>query len=262
VTPVVFDDPASLPEVDAAALDADILGRAIEVRGALIIRNLVPRAAAAALDETTQRVFAAIDAKRREKDLYEPSNDPDIAATHKFIADVGCGLMVNSPVALAETMAAYEKYGVIDLLTRQLGERPVLSSKKATLRRTSPRFKHSDVWHQDGAFMGGDLRVTNVWLALTDCGVTSASVELAAKRFNEVIKPDYGVAVTADMAAKLSPVTVSPICAAGDALMFDHLCLHRTAMSPAYVEERRALETWFFAPSFYPHDYDSKPVVI
>jgi hypothetical protein len=260
--PVVYDDPNSLPEVDAAALSADILARAIETRGALIIRNLVPRAVAAALDDTTKLVFAAMDAKRCEADVYEPSSDPDIAATHKFIADVGCGLMVNSPRALAQTMAAYEQYGVIDLLTQQLGERPVLSSKKATLRRTSPRFKHSDVWHQDGAFMGGDLRVTNVWLALTDCGVNSASVELATRRFNSVIAPDYGVAVTAEMAAALSPATVSPKCAAGDALMFDHLCLHRTAMSPAYVEERRALETWFFAPSRYPHDYDAKPVVI
>jgi hypothetical protein len=260
--PVIFDDPESLPEIDAAALDANILARAIETRGALIIRNLIPRESAAALDRTTQLVFAAIDEKRREAGLYEPSSDPDIAATHKFIANVGCGLMVNSPRALAETMAAYEHHGVIDLLTQQLGERPVLSSKKATLRRTAPRFKHSDVWHQDGAFMGGDLKVTNVWLALTDCGVTSASVELATKRFTSVIKPDYGVAVTAEMAATLSPVTVAPIFAAGDALMFDHLCLHRTAMNPAYVDERRALETWFFAPSHYPHDYDANPIRI
>jgi hypothetical protein len=260
--PVIFDDPAALPEVDAADLDAALLTRAIETRGALIVRNLLPRATVAALDETTRLVFAAIDAKRREQGLYEPSSDPDIAATHKFIANVGCGLMVNSPRALAETMEAYERHGVIELLTRQLGERPVLSSKKATLRRTSPRFKHADVWHQDGAFMGGDLKVTNIWLALTDCGVTSASVELATRRFTSVITPDYGAAVTAEMAAALSPVTVAPSFAAGDALMFDHLCLHRTAMSPAYVEERRALETWFFAPSHYPYDYDARPVRI
>jgi hypothetical protein len=43
-------------------------------------------------------------------------------------------------------------------------------------------------------------------------------------------------------------------------LMFDHLCLHRTSINPAYAEERRALETWFFAPSTYPHNFDPRPI--
>jgi hypothetical protein len=260
---VVLDDLTTLPEVHASELTADLLTQAIHLRGAIIVRNLLPRAVALTLDQTIQRVFAAIDANRREQGLYEPVDDPKIDTTHKFVSSFGCGLMVNSPVALAETIAAYEKHGVIDLLTEQLGERPVLSSQKSTLRRAAPRFEHDDVWHQDGSFMGGvDLRVTNVWTALTDCGVTSPGVEISATRFTSVIPPNYGISVSAKRAAKHSPISVAPKFAAGDAVMFDHLCLHRTAKNPAFTEERRALETWFFPPSCYPHEFDAHPIVI
>jgi hypothetical protein len=38
----------------------------------------------------------------------------------------------------------------------------------------------------------------------------------------------------------------------GDAMLFDHLCLHRTAIGPEMTRERYAIETWFFGPSAYP----------
>ena len=38
----------------------------------------------------------------------------------------------------------------------------------------------------------------------------------------------------------------------GDALLFDQLFLHRTAVAPGMTRERHAIETWFFAPSTYP----------
>jgi hypothetical protein len=38
----------------------------------------------------------------------------------------------------------------------------------------------------------------------------------------------------------------------GDALLFDHLFLHRTGVDPGMTRERYAIESWFFAPSSYP----------
>jgi hypothetical protein len=38
----------------------------------------------------------------------------------------------------------------------------------------------------------------------------------------------------------------------GDALLFDHLFLHRTGVSSGMTRQRWAIETWFFAPSSYP----------
>jgi ectoine hydroxylase-related dioxygenase (phytanoyl-CoA dioxygenase family) len=43
-----------------------------------------------------------------------------------------------------------------------------------------------------------------------------------------------------------------PEFAPGDALLFDHLLLHRTAAGEEMTRERYAIETWFFAPSLYP----------
>ena len=45
---------------------------------------------------------------------------------------------------------------------------------------------------------------------------------------------------------------VRPEFEAGDALLFDHLLVHRTAGSPDDDRERYAIESWFFAPTAYP----------
>ncbi len=44
---------------------------------------------------------------------------------------------------------------------------------------------------------------------------------------------------------------VRPIFDAGDAMIFDHLCLHRTAIDPGMTVDRHAIEAWFLAPSTY-----------
>jgi hypothetical protein len=43
-----------------------------------------------------------------------------------------------------------------------------------------------------------------------------------------------------------------PIFEPGDAVLFDHLCLHRTAAEPDMPKLRYATETWCFAPSSFP----------
>ena len=47
---------------------------------------------------------------------------------------------------------------------------------------------------------------------------------------------------------------------AGDALLFDHLCLHRTGAYPEMTRLRYAIESWWFASSVYPEG--STPLVI
>lgn len=42
-----------------------------------------------------------------------------------------------------------------------------------------------------------------------------------------------------------------PIFEPGDALIFDHLNLHRTAIDPGMTRDRYAIEAWFLAPSTY-----------
>ena len=43
-------------------------------------------------------------------------------------------------------------------------------------------------------------------------------------------------------------------------MLFDHLCLHRTAIEPTMKKTRYAIESWFFAPSVYPDPVKQVPL--
>jgi len=67
-----------------------------------------------------------------------------------------------------------------------------------------------------------------------------------------------GLLARAAREAKLAPVWVVTgdepllVIEAGDAILFDDMNLHRTAVTPEMTEERYAIESWFFAPSHFP----------
>jgi ectoine hydroxylase-related dioxygenase (phytanoyl-CoA dioxygenase family) len=150
-----------------------------------------------------------------------------------------------------------ERKGLRDILSDYLGERPGLSVKKCTLRRV-PVDTGTD-WHQDGAFLGPDIRTVNVWLALTDCGVEAPGLDLVPKRLDlletgtEGAQFDWSVGPGVVERVSTDCGVVRPFFSAGDALLFDERHLHRTGVSPGMTTERYAIETWFFAPSRYPH---------
>jgi hypothetical protein len=218
------------------------------------------------LDDAFQRAFAACQAEA-QGEWFAPYDDGTAAPalTRAWVRSVDCAMMADSPAMVSCVLEVYRRNGVIDLVTRHLGEIPVLSSQKSTLRRALGNKVYTDNWHQDGAFLGAGTKVVNVWLALTPCGERAASVEIGLRRQAAVVPTGgkgalFDWSVSPRQAAEASPVSVTPVCEPGDALLFDHLCLHRTSINPAYHEERRALETWFFAPSTYPHDFDRRPI--
>ena len=141
--------------------------------------------------------------------------------------------------------------------TDYLGERPVLSANKCTLRRVP--VDTNTAWHQDGAFLGEQVRTLNLWLGLSSCGVYAPGLDLVPRRFDRLVEAGtegayFDWAVSDDVVesqAGDAPV-VRPVFGPGDALLFDHLFLHRTAISPTMTRPRHAMETWFFAPSTYP----------
>ena len=106
--------------------------------------------------------------------------------------------------------------------------------------------------------MGAGARALNMWIALSPCGDTTAAPGLALipRRINEILeygtrgaKIDWvvGVELIDELAAE-TPV-VKPYFAAGDALFFDHLSLHRTGHAKDQDKTRYALESWFYAAS-------------
>jgi ectoine hydroxylase-related dioxygenase (phytanoyl-CoA dioxygenase family) len=158
---------------------------------------------------------------------------------------------------LNELFGFFGRAGLKPVLTDYLGERPVLSANKCTLRRV-PTDTNTD-WHQDGAFLGDGIRAVNVWVALSDCGVEAPGLDLVPRRFDRVLETGTGGAFfdwavgpdVVAVAAQEAPV-VRPRFSAGDALIFDELFLHRTAVDAAMTRSRYAIESWFFAPSSYP----------
>lgn len=177
-----------------------------------------------------------------------------------WVAGDGGMLACDSPKLLDLQFATFEAVGLREVVTGYLGERPALSANKATLRRA--RLEGKSDWHQDGAFLGTGLRALNVWVALTDCGLDAPGMDLVPRRFEEVQETGTGGAifdwaVGPEVVARLAadaPV-VRPHFRAGDAMLFDELFLHRTALEPSMTQVRHAIESWFFAPSAYPEGH-------
>jgi hypothetical protein len=159
---------------------------------------------------------------------------------------------------LFELMELVEDTGIAALIEAYFGERPALSANKCTLRRV-PTDTNTN-WHQDGAFLGREVRSLNLWLALSPCGVDAPGLDIVPQRFDEILPTgtegalfDWSVSPAVVEGASGGPdAVVSPEFGRGDALLFDHMFLHRTGVRPGMTQQRWAIESWFFAPSSYP----------
>ena len=104
----------------------------------------------------------------------------------KVRRDVGGVLAVDSPRALFDVIEAFDAAGIRRVVGEFLGEQPAMLAKKWTLRRV-PHDSREAGWHQDGAFMGGDIRSLNVWLSLSHCGDDAPGLDVVARRLDAVV---------------------------------------------------------------------------
>lgn len=258
-----------LPVATREELGADLLAAAIRQHGSLYVPSVLGSSDVRSLVEEIDRAFDERDAygplrrPRTEEERgcgFDPlQTDPSVAAGlgRQWVADGGGLLLVDAPHALHLLLELYERVGLRRVVTDYLGERPVLSANKCTLRRVPVTAVGG--WHQDGAFLGRGIRAVNVWLALTDCGVEAPGLDLVPRRFDAVIETGtggslfdwaVGPATVAEVSGDTHPIR--PSFHAGDVLIFDDLFLHQTAVDPAMHLDRHAVETWFFGRSAYP----------
>jgi hypothetical protein len=260
------------PEVAAAELGADILGGAIQHHGCLLVRGLFAPTRVAQLIDDVDRSFAARDAALRGVPLqettpwyvpFEPGPPaPPLWTDREWARQLGGILVADSPSALFDVIEALQAARIPQVVGEYLGEALALAANKCVLRRVSPDVRAS--WHQDGAFLGSDVRTVDVWVALSHCGGETGApgLEIVPRRLEHVLRtdePDREVAnavTNAQVARALDGLdTHMPTFAPGDALLFDHLMLHTTASRPGFNRERYALETWIFTPSTFPAGY-------
>lgn len=258
-------DPVAIPVLDREGLDGDAVRGAIGRRGAAHVPGLLDAGHVHDFVEGIDHVLALREGNRDTPYRTHSSwfaglpLDREAAQTlgRPWIAGAGGVLACDSPRLLELLFATYEDVGLRDVIEDYLGERPVLSANKCTLRRV-PTTANTD-WHQDGAFLGTGVRALNVWVALTDCGIDAPGLDLVPRRFEQVQETGTGGAIF-DWAVGPDVVTdlvvdapvVRPTFRAGDALLFDDLFLHRTAVEPGMTRPRYALESWFFAATDYP----------
>ena len=274
--PPAYPDPfpglIGVPEIPAAALTTEMLGGAILHHGSLLVRGLLPSAVADALRTNVDLALAARDEKlagaAEDTTLpwYAEVDAGKIADSRPWTWDCGAIWTADSPRNLSTLIDLFETTGIVDIIAGYFGERPALSIGKSTLRRV-PTTAGTD-WHQDGSFLGEQVRSVNLWLALSPCGQDAAGLDVVGRRLPYVMQCHTHGAVfdwacgpgLVEILARGGAPVVSPLFEPGDALLFDHLMLHRTGIRPGMTQERWALENWFFAPSSYP--MDQEPLVI
>jgi hypothetical protein len=253
------------PEVPLEGLTPQSLGGSIVHHGCLLVRNLVPPAGAQQLVEDIKRAFAGRDAQQdgaavpQTAPWYVPF-DPGFSRADRF-GKRNYIRTVDSPRSLFDLLATFESVGLSSIISSHLGERPALSANKCALRRV-PSDPGATDFHQDGAFLGREIRALNVWLALSHCGGDSDArgLEFVPRRVDLVGESErdsavFDWAVSAKTAERLADGAIAgPTFGPGDALLFDELLLHRTAAS-AREHDRYAIESWFFAPSRYPEGH-------
>jgi hypothetical protein len=261
------DGRACLPELTRAELGAETVRRGILTHGAVCVRGLLDQEQVDGFVAGIDMALAVRDegpgagaTARQEQSWFAALPLPPEAARslgRNWVAGSGGVLGADSPRLLYQLFETYEEVGLRQVVGDYLGERPVLSANKCTLRCV-PLTASTD-WHQDGAFLGRGIRVLNVWVALTDCGVDAPGIDLLPRRLDHIVETGTGGAIfdwavgpaVVERLAVDSPV-VRPELRAGDAVLFDDLYLHRTAIERTMARPRYAIESWFFAPTSYP----------
>jgi hypothetical protein len=259
---------APLAPTDPRDLNVATLHRGLAQHGCVLVRGLIPADRAEALARGIDRALDAFDACASEPDeqaaspWYVPFSPRGgtyrVGGRRNWVRASGALWTADSPRMLFELLEVVDETGIGSLVEAYFGERPALSANKCTLRRVP--VGTSTNWHQDGAFLGRQVRTLNLWLALSPCGTDAPGLDIIPERLEDVLPTgtdgalfDWSVSpsLVEEVAGGVDGV-LRPEFSPGDALLFDHLFLHRTGIAPGMTRERWAIETWFFAPSTYP----------
>ena len=256
-----------LPELAPDQLTPELIRAGILRDGCVLVRGLVPRERALDFAADIERCFdereRLLEGSEAAEGYYEevsPAAGHEFEpGSHDWIRACGGVLAADSPLLMARMLDLFEGADLPRLVGDYLGERPLLSFQKTTLRKADP--KVAGAWHQDGAFMG-DVRALNLWLSLSRCGDEAPGLDIVPRRLDGIVTTHTEEAklswqVSGERAAEAAGDAgiTRPIFEPGDALIFDELFLHQTASDPAMPKPRYAIESWFFGGSSFPAGY-------
>ena len=262
-----FEHVEGIPEVQAGELDARTVAAGVRKHGALLVRGLFDTATAAMLAEGVKRSLDACQAWHDGGQGEFPDTwysrlalpaDCELGVARPWVEGNGGVWLADSPRMLYELTELLERRGITRVVSDYFGEPAMMSVGKSTLRCVPSTIRASD-WHQDGAFMGTEIRSLNIWMALSPCGVEASGLEVLPQRVDRILPTgshgaSFDWSVGPEMVRQVAGAggTRSPQFEPGDALLFDHFFVHRTGIPAAISRDRYAIESWFFAPTAYP----------
>lgn len=261
---------SGLPEASLEGLTANDVRAAMLEHGTLVVPGAID---AETIDQLKQKIDMALevadepdDIEDRGNSLYWPIKLNRVALDtlaaepeplrRRFIHEAGGVLLADSPRTMFDIVELYESLGLYEIISEFLGDRPVMSANKCTLRRVEP--DKIGGWHQDGAFLGDHIRAINIWLTLTPCGTEAPGLDIVAERVDHLVETgthgsffDWAAGdelIEAQFGSKI----VRPQLEAGDIVIFDEMNMHRSAFAPGMTKQRHAIEFWCFAASTVP----------
>ncbi len=164
------------------------------------------------------------------------------------------------PLDAAAVLQAIANSGAAAPLVQALGPAPWCNLAQSWLRTGRPAHH----WHQDGALRhdflahagqpvpaDAALQMRTLWIALTPCGENAPSLQWVEAVLPGLLSPPE---LTPEaVAARFGAGALQhAVLQAGDALLFDGLCLHCTHLRPAMQRPRRSLELRFFGAETRP----------
>ena len=270
MTPVhaVAGPAAPLGDLTANELSPTSLRAGLARNGCVLVRGLVPPSM---VEQLVAGIDATFDAFDRAMDgspvadttpwyvPFEPgAGEYRVGGRRNWVRKGGAIWTADSPRMLFDLFEMLDALGIGRLVTEYLGERPALSANKSTLRRTTPAERCGD-WHQDGAFLGADVRSLNVWLSLAHAAATPPAstscpgVSIGSSKPERMARTSTGRSAMTwrprSRARRQSRGRSSvPVTCCSSTTCF---CTEPRA-APEMTRERHAMETWLFAPSTYP----------
>ena len=255
-----------LPAITPNELNAAMVRAGMLRYGCLVIRGLIDPDEAARLVAEMERAFAArgdVGEDGTDPNAYWDRFEPDppyVLADRDWVSSTGSIWAADSPRLMFDMLDCFERASLRKVITDYLGERPAISVNKCTLRRVDA--SAGTAWHQDGAFMGEDVRALNVWVSLSHCGEDAPGLDLIPRRIDRIVPTgtegalfDWSVSDAVAEEAAGDAGIVRPTFAPGDVVLFDAFNLHRTAVEPEMPNTRYAIESWFFGPTGFPGEY-------
>jgi hypothetical protein len=261
-----------LPVIDSTDADVAAVGGGVVRHGAVVVEGLLGERDVARIRDGMERAYAAraaVEAARtaghdpaeEDQAWYRPFRPTRSTAGQKGKPHLI--RLVDSPRLLTDVLDTYRRLGVRDLVADYLEEPPVFTANKTVLRylEVPDTILPSD-FHQDGRFMGDDIRALNVWVTLTDCGEDAPTLDVLPRReprIHPTGRGDNGFDWTlsarqVEEIADGTPITRLHL-RAGDAVVFDERLVHRSAFARDMSSMRLAIESWFYAPSTVPEAY-------